>query len=207
MTQYPEVQRKAQLELDTVIGQDRLPEFSDLESLPYIRAMVKELLRWHIVAPIALPHRIVADDEYNGYLLPGDAIVLVNIWYVASSSRQIIEITSLTGESREILRCTQTQRASYQNAFWILTGNLTSKGEIRVISYSGSVAGWSLSFLPRTYNPTRFCRICPGRHFVEASLAIMIASVLTAFNIYAPSNNRGAVSGVEHEATADAVVS
>ena len=141
MTQYPEVQKKAQLELDTVIGQDRLPEFSDLESLPYIRAMVKELLRWHIVAPITLPRRIVADDEYNGYLLPDGAIVLVNVWYVASLSCQVIEITSLAGESLEILRYTQTQSVSYQNAFWTLTGSLTSKGEIRVNSCSGLVAG------------------------------------------------------------------
>ena len=102
MTQYPEVQKKAQLELDTVIGQDRLPDFSDLQSLPYIRAIVKEVLRWHIVAPIGVPHRIVADDEYNGYLLPRGATVLVNIWYVAHLSCHITAIYDLCrGISRD----------------------------------------------------------------------------------------------------------
>lgn len=45
MILYPEAQRKAQEELDRVVGRDRLPEFSDEESLPYITAMMKEVLR------------------------------------------------------------------------------------------------------------------------------------------------------------------
>ena len=102
MTQYPEVQRKAQLELDTVVGRDRLPEFSDLDSLPYIRAIVKELLRWHVVVPIGLPHRVVADDEYNGYFIPGGATILVNVWHVAIFSHQVMTFMPLhRGISRD----------------------------------------------------------------------------------------------------------
>ena len=51
MALYPEVQKRAQKELDRVIGHGRLPEFSDRDSLPYIDAVVKELLRWHPVIP------------------------------------------------------------------------------------------------------------------------------------------------------------
>jgi len=51
MILYPDVVRKAQAELDTVVGQDRLPSFSDRESLPYINALVLEVLRWHCVTP------------------------------------------------------------------------------------------------------------------------------------------------------------
>ena len=51
MTVYPDVARKAQAELDSVVGTDRLPRFSDRESLPYINALVLEVLRWHSVAP------------------------------------------------------------------------------------------------------------------------------------------------------------
>ena len=83
MAQFQEVQKKAQSELDAVVGPDRLPEFSDLKSLPYTMAITKELLRWHIVTPIGLPHRTVADDEYNGYLVPGGSIVFVDVWCVA----------------------------------------------------------------------------------------------------------------------------
>jgi len=45
MLLYSEVQMKAQKELDTVVGQDRLPEFSDRPSLPYINPILKEVIR------------------------------------------------------------------------------------------------------------------------------------------------------------------
>lgn len=52
MVLYPEVQRKAQEELDRVVGPNRLPDFSDYDSLPYINAMAKETMRWHQVGPL-----------------------------------------------------------------------------------------------------------------------------------------------------------
>jgi cytochrome P450 len=51
MAMYPEVQRKAQTEIDAAVGPLRLPDFNDRDSLPYINAMMKELLRWHPVSP------------------------------------------------------------------------------------------------------------------------------------------------------------
>lgn len=52
MAMYPEVQKKAQVELDGVVGKDRLPSFSDRNSLTYINAMVKESMRWQMVLPL-----------------------------------------------------------------------------------------------------------------------------------------------------------
>jgi cytochrome P450 len=49
---HPDVLKKAQAEIDAVVGLDRLPEFSDLDSLPYITAIVKETLRWRDILPI-----------------------------------------------------------------------------------------------------------------------------------------------------------
>ncbi len=80
MARFPEVQRKAQYELDSVVGPDRLPEFSDKPSLPYLSALVKELLRWHVVTPIGVPHRVMEDDEYRGEFIPGGATIFVNAW-------------------------------------------------------------------------------------------------------------------------------
>ena len=57
MAMYPNVQRKAQEELDRVVGKDRLPDFQDQDSLPYINALIMELLRWHPIAPLGVPHR------------------------------------------------------------------------------------------------------------------------------------------------------
>ena len=52
MIAYPEVQKKCQEELDNVIGRSRMPTFRDRESLPYIRATVRELFRWRTPTPI-----------------------------------------------------------------------------------------------------------------------------------------------------------
>ena len=52
MTVHPEVQRKAQVEIDRVIGNDRFPTLADQSSLPYVDALVKEVLRWNPVAPL-----------------------------------------------------------------------------------------------------------------------------------------------------------
>ena len=52
MTIYPEVQKKAQAEIDAAVGLSRLPNSQDRDSLPYINALMKELLRWHVAGPM-----------------------------------------------------------------------------------------------------------------------------------------------------------
>jgi len=54
MTLFPEAQAKARAEIDAVIGSDRLPSFADRDSLPYVEALVKEVLRWNAVAPAGI---------------------------------------------------------------------------------------------------------------------------------------------------------
>ncbi|KAI0258887.1 cytochrome P450 [Gloeopeniophorella convolvens] len=80
MTLHPEVLHKAQAEVDTVTGGTRLPEFFDEESLPYVNAVFKEVLRWHPVAPLGIPHRLIQDDVYEGHLIPAGTTVIGNIW-------------------------------------------------------------------------------------------------------------------------------
>ena len=52
MSLYPEVQARAQAEIDQVVGQSRLPSWDDHDSLPYLEALVKEVLRWNPVTPL-----------------------------------------------------------------------------------------------------------------------------------------------------------
>lgn len=80
MALFPEVQRKAQQELDTVVGSDRLPQFRDREDLVYINALVKEVLRWHPVVPINLAHSPTQDDTCERYRIPKGSSVIANIW-------------------------------------------------------------------------------------------------------------------------------
>jgi hypothetical protein len=99
LTIFPEVQKKAQKEVDRVIGAERLPVLRDRADLPYIDAVVKELLRWNSVLPAGirssgatsintlrsyllrpgLPHRLMEDDEYNGLFIPAGTTVIANV--------------------------------------------------------------------------------------------------------------------------------
>ncbi|PBK96431.1 cytochrome P450 [Armillaria gallica] len=79
MLLYPEVQAKAQAEIDAVIGDDRLPRFDDRERLPYINALVLEVTRWHNVVPTGFPHRVTEDVVQSGYFIPKGSLILANI--------------------------------------------------------------------------------------------------------------------------------
>ncbi|KIJ25376.1 hypothetical protein M422DRAFT_237031 [Sphaerobolus stellatus SS14] len=82
MAMHPEVQKKAQKELDAVIGTDRLPEFEDRESLPYINAIILEVLRWQNVIPLITPHLSTQDDIYDGYFIPKGTVIVGAAWSI-----------------------------------------------------------------------------------------------------------------------------
>ena len=52
MALYPEVQKKAQMEIDRIVGTQRLPRIEDRPSLPYVNAVIKEAMRWNPVVPM-----------------------------------------------------------------------------------------------------------------------------------------------------------
>ena len=100
MTLHPTVAKRAQEELDSVVGNDRLPGFEDRDELPYLNALVKEVFRWNSVAPLgksfaffllfiliycsrvfsAVPHRAMQDDIHDGYFIPKGSLVIPNVW-------------------------------------------------------------------------------------------------------------------------------
>ncbi|PBK60896.1 cytochrome P450 [Armillaria solidipes] len=80
MLLFPDVQAKAQGEIDLVIGNDRLPRSDDRERLPYINALVLEVSRWHTVAPLGVPHSVSEDDVQSGFFIPKGTLVVANIW-------------------------------------------------------------------------------------------------------------------------------
>jgi hypothetical protein len=101
MALYPELQKKAQAEIDAVVGSNpsRLPDFHDRPSLPYINAVLKESSRWNLVVPLGrpfviiiiatiltssegIPHMSTTDDEYNGFYIPKGTIMMGNAWLV-----------------------------------------------------------------------------------------------------------------------------
>jgi cytochrome P450 len=88
MVLYPDVQKRAQAEIDSVIGRDRLPTFEDRASLPYIEAVLRETFRWQPVTPIGVPHATSSDDVYDGYFIPKGAIIAYNTWGITRDEKR-----------------------------------------------------------------------------------------------------------------------
>ncbi|PWA37112.1 cytochrome P450 [Artemisia annua] len=82
LIKHPEIFEKATEELDRVIGQDRWVEEKDMPNLPYIKAILKESLRLHPVAPLLVPRRARADCKVAGYYIPEDTQILVSVWTI-----------------------------------------------------------------------------------------------------------------------------
>lgn len=81
MSIFPDVQRRAQKEIDEVVGRSRLPRHEDRANLPYVNAVVKESLRWLPSVPLSVPHATQADDELRGFRIPKGAILMPSTWW------------------------------------------------------------------------------------------------------------------------------
>ena len=68
MLLHPEVQRRAQEQIDTVVGRERMPTTEDKSDLPYIQALVKELFRWLPDDPLGVP-RCSTEARVPGFYL------------------------------------------------------------------------------------------------------------------------------------------
>lgn len=64
MTKWGGVLKKAQEEMDAVVGEDRTPQWSDYGKLPYAAATVKEAMRWRPVVPLAFPHAAAEGENH-----------------------------------------------------------------------------------------------------------------------------------------------
>jgi cytochrome P450 len=152
---HPEVLRAAHIELDTVIGSNRTPTSGDEADLPYICALVKEVLRWRPVAVMGgTPHASTEDDYYYGWFIPRGTTILGNTWAI-NLSEEYYPNPHLFDPAR------------------FLDGNgcpEALKGKLHPAKNGHSSFGWGR-------------RICPGADLAVNSLFISLAKILWAFNI------------------------
>ncbi|XP_063961541.1 cytochrome P450 1A1-like [Lytechinus pictus] len=80
MVTHPEVQSDVQLEIDNIIGRDRLPSWSDREKLPLTQSCLLEIQRHATAVPFAVPHSTTRDTVLDGYYIPKDMLVFVSIY-------------------------------------------------------------------------------------------------------------------------------
>ncbi|KAI0186098.1 cytochrome P450, partial [Xylaria flabelliformis] len=160
---FREVQKKAQEELDSVIGPSRLPTLDDETSLPYIRACVKESLRWMPTAVLGgVPHATTRDDVYLGYRIPRGAGVVNNVYAIhMDESRypnpRVFDPMRFIGDTQSAAEAARNPDPKARDHFVFGSGR----------------------------------RICLGMHIAERSLFIAIARMMWAFEFLPEKDSKG----------------
>ncbi|KAL2838959.1 cytochrome P450 [Aspergillus pseudoustus] len=163
MLLFPDVQRKAQEEIDRVVGPGRLPVMDDLADLQYIRACMKETLRWMPTTILgAVPHAVTQDDEYMGYFIPKGAGVMNNVWGIhmdpkRHSNPREFNPDRYKDDQQSLGDAAANPVASKRDAFTFGAGR----------------------------------RICPGIHVAERSLFLGMSRILWAFDIRPAVDEKG----------------
>ncbi|KAF9238847.1 cytochrome P450 [Melanogaster broomeanus] len=132
MVLYPEAQRRAQAEIDDVVGNDRLPTFEDRPSMPFLEATLREILRWHPVVPLGVARQAREAVTFDGYHVPQGATVVPNVWAMTHDDVRYPDPNDFKPERF-----------------------LNSDGTL-----NDDAVGYVFGFGRR---------ICPGRHFADAS--------------------------------------
>ncbi|KAL2472352.1 Cytochrome [Abeliophyllum distichum] len=83
----PEIMSKARNELWDVVGQNNKVKESDISRLPYLQSVIKETFRYHPTGPLLIPHKAEVDTEINGYIVPKNSQIFVNIWAIGRDSK------------------------------------------------------------------------------------------------------------------------
>ncbi|KAK7019954.1 putative cytochrome P450 [Favolaschia claudopus] len=159
---YPDAQRKAQEEIDRVVGSHRMPTLDDLEEMPYIRAMILETHRFRPVAPMLLPHGALNDEEYKGFIIPQGCTIFVNIWGIFHDPELYDDPEDFIPER------------------YLLSENGTKPG----IGIDGSDLRPNLPFGVGR-------RACPGIHLAQNSININAMNFVWAFNFTADIDAQG----------------
>lgn len=80
MLHNEKVQQKVRIELDTIVGRNRLPSMNDRSQLPYTEAVICEIQRISNVAPLGIVHRCMETIKFGEYIIPKDTMALVSLY-------------------------------------------------------------------------------------------------------------------------------
>jgi cytochrome P450 len=142
-----------------------MPVFEDSPSLPYVRAMVKEVLRWRTASNDHVQHVSTGDVIYKDIFIPKGSSLCLNIWGLNFDPEIFPEPQKFVPE-----------RYLGKPALEMTTGECINAANPRdQRDHWGFGAGR---------------RVCPGYNLAENSLFILTARLLWAFDVRAPINER-----------------
>ncbi len=171
LTKWPAVLRRAQAEVDAVVGADRTPTWADYARLPYVAACVKEAHRWRAMAPLGFPHSLAEDDWVDGMLLPKGSDVFINVFALHHDDVRFPDPDVFDPDHYRGVTALASELAN---------GDHASR------DHYGYGAGR---------------RLCPGIHLAERNLFLALAKLVWAFDVGPGKDAAGQVvePDVSHE--------
>ncbi|KIJ41518.1 hypothetical protein M422DRAFT_60430 [Sphaerobolus stellatus SS14] len=154
MPSHPDVQARAHEELDKVVGRDRWPTAEDEQQLPYLRAIIKELLRFHSPFWMGIPHCSEKDFVYNDMYIPGGTVVVLNVYNLHHNEERYPNSSAFIPER--------------------FLGDELSSSDSSKLADPMKRDHWA-------FGAGR--RICPGMAVAEREIWLVISRLLWAFNI------------------------
>ncbi|KAF9456361.1 cytochrome P450 [Collybia nuda] len=149
---YPEAQTKAQEEIDSKVGDQNPPTWTDLQGLHYMNAFIEESIRFRPVDPLGIPHSMSNDEWVGDTLIPMGSIIFMNIWAVYHDEHYFAEPEKFQPE--RFLTHPLGIRPDIED----------DPGRRENLIFGGGR------------------RICPGTALAKAGIAINVAHFLWAFN-------------------------
>lgn len=176
MVLHPDAQKAAQDEIDRVLSvasdSECLPTIADRDALPYVTAVLLEVMRLFPVLPLGTAHRVMTDDEYEGMRIPKGATIIV--------TRSILRDERLYADPERFV----PER-------YIKNGVLDL--EKPELDPRGPFFGFGRCILPAfpDRHLTAHRRRCPGIHFADTAAWLAIATVLACFDIMPAKDEKG----------------
>ncbi|CAE6405195.1 unnamed protein product [Rhizoctonia solani] len=155
---HPTTQKRAHDELDALYNEETLPRWEDEQSLPFVRAIIKETMRWRPPLPMTVAHRLEKDDYYEGYFLPKDSQLFCVAWTIHTDIERYKE--------PELFKPERFLNHSMSMAESLAQGDPLKRDHF-------------------AFGAGR--RVCPGIQKAEQDIFIAVSRLLWAFNFSAPT--------------------
>jgi cytochrome P450 len=175
---HPEAAKLAQAEIDAVVGRERVPDLKDRESMPYMEAVLQEVMRLCPVVPLGTYKEASPTAEYS--------------WLSQVSLIPLLRISN-----SEVIGFQRMQQLILTSG---ILQNVFHRGSVLTIVFRAMLRDPKHFASPHTFDPSRFLkpvpdpdprkyifgfgrRVCPGQHVASNAMWVMCAGILAAFNL------------------------